>query len=171
MTKKFTHNLLVYTPLNTKKGFYKTVILIIAEKRSGTYGLCINRKVTEIPCTCGECRKPPAPLFIGGPEALDDRYFFLHDQTKLAEPKDKLFDGVYLSCPHAVEDFVEGQGCGKMITGYSRWKPGQLQQEINDGWWLVDPNPDPSVFLKHAAKKLWRDLSPRHHSLMFGSEN
>lgn len=167
MTKKFTHQLLVSTPTSQKYGFYKTVVLIIKDKKRATFGLCINRQLPAFKCECGLCLS--TPLFIGGPEGMDRRYFFMHDQEQLAEPQDKIFDKVFLSCPHVSEDFEQGKG--RMITGFCRWEPGELRKEIAAGWWLVEESPDPSMILNDTPQRLWRDLSPRHASLMFGSEN
>ena len=168
VVKNFKRQVVVSTPTNKKHGCYQTVIVADNDRR--TVGLCVNRPVFEIPCVCGECLVPPAPLFLGGPEEIDQRYFFLHDQPGLARSKDKLFDGVYLSCPRMVEQFDPDAGHGKMITGFCQWDAGELATEVRNGMWLVDQAPDPALFLNSEPKKLWKDMTPRHYSFRF-SEN
>lgn len=166
VTKKFTRQLVVATPTNERHGHFKTVVLVVADhKRRGTFGLCINRPAPE--CTCGECPTPPAPLFLGGPKGVDEKFFFIHDQQELCDESDKLFQGVYLSCPCTIERFNEGKGM--MVTGYCQWKPGELEEEIKKHWWLVDPNPDPALILSPDPKRLWKSLTPRHYSMQWSA--
>lgn len=165
---KLTKHMVVASQSNKKHGHTKSVVLIVADDaQRGTYGLCINRPMFMPPCDCG-CNAEPAQVFLGGADGLDERFFFLHDQQSLANKKDKLFDGVYLSCPHTADHFTEGKG--KMVNGFTHWKPGELQKEIQRGWWFHEPRPDPKLILEREPRRLWRDLTPRHYSLRF-SEN
>jgi len=167
---KLTRQIVVATPKNQKEGFYRTVVLIIADDaKRGTIGLCINRPAPVIECVCGECPVPPFPLFLGGPDGMDECFFFLHDQRKLAgKKKNMVAEGVYLSCPHKSDYFTEGKA--KMVTGFCRWDARELRSEIKNGWWLLDHSPDPALILQHDPKKLWKNMTPRHFSLEF-SEN
>ncbi len=152
--------MVVSTNANKKRGCYETVVLIVADTPNGTLGLCINRPCPQVPCTCGKCS--PLPVFLGGPEGIDDKWFLMHDQKYLAKKNEMLLPGIYLSRPHLSEDF---SGIGKLLTGCFLWEPGQLQKEINKGWWLLDRKPDPKTVLKSEPKRLWHDMTPFHYSI------
>lgn len=170
MRKNFYRQLLASTPSNQKRSQYRAVILVVGDTTNSTLGLCVNRPdPDDCDCDCGCC----LPLYLGGPNAIDERYFFLHDNSKLGRKKDRLFGGVYLSPPERSDKLrelpTEEWGLHRMITGFCEWNPGELLDEVTKGWWLVC-DPDHELVLKREPTELWEELVPHHYTLTF-SEN
>lgn len=156
---KYAKKLLAWTPRSEKPHAHYCVVLVIEDhRRKGTFGVCINRPAPVFPCTCGECIDPPVPMFLGGPERIDERFFLLHDQPIAADKRDKVLGNVFLSCPMALEQL--GDGKGKMITGYFHWLPGELEEEVRLGWWEVEDKPTHEQILERDSRSIWGSLVP-----------
>jgi putative transcriptional regulator len=129
--------------------FARTVVLVAVHGEEGALGLIVNRE-TSMPLdqvwgqvsqsTClreGNVRH-------GGPVA--GTLMALHDLRPLANLviADDLFVATELNAMELLAASNEGQGI--FYVGHSGWGPGQLENELAEGSWLVLPAAPEFVF-------------------------
>ena len=142
--------------------FHRTVVLICEHNAEGALGLILNRnsgnKVGEmIVANLPEDMKDQ-PLFLGGP-VQPAALSFLHSNTFLPDANVM----ANLSVGHSLETLVDlGESFSstqkvKIFAGYSGWSPGQLEEEMKRGAWLVHPASLDLVF-KAEFNHLWKTI-------------
>lgn len=101
-----------------------------------------------------------APLFLGGPVSVDT-LLMLHDIENLKGAK-KIIDGIYAG---GLRDASERLAVGsidatrlRFFCGYAGWSAGQLQQETEQGVWIVAAT-HPKIVTEPATGK--QDELPR----------
>jgi len=129
--------------------FRKTVVLIGHHDDEGAVGVVLNRS-TEV--SVAEAVPPLAdivplgePLFIGGP-VQPQAAVVLAD---FADPShaEILALGSIGFLPEEVDpDEVGGIRRARVYSGYSGWGPGQLEAELEEGSWIVEPALPDDVF-------------------------
>ena len=114
---------------------------------------------------------PPAGLGPGEPVALPPRgnvrqggpvagtLMALHDQRPLANlvVTDELFVATELSAMELLAASDEGQAV--FYVGHSGWGPGQLENELADGSWLVLPATPEYVFGPLDTLSAWKNAT------------
>jgi putative transcriptional regulator len=140
--------------------FHRTVVLICQHDAEGAFGLVLNRssgsKVKEmIVADLPESLKSQV-LFLGGP-VQPAALSYLHTDTFV--PQANVLPNLNLG--HSLEGLMDlGESYSttqkvRMFAGYAGWSPGQLEDEMKRGSWLVHPatvdlvfNPDPESLWK-----------------------
>ena len=139
--------------------FAKTVVLIAVHGEEGALGLIVNRetsmpleqvwsKVSESACLReGNVRQ-------GGP--VGGTLMVVHDQRPLANivMTDELFVATELSAMELLASSDEGQAI--FYVGHSGWGPGQLENELAEGSWLVLPATPEYVFGQLDTLTAWK---------------
>jgi putative transcriptional regulator len=129
--------------------FARTVVLIAVHTEEGALGLILNRElampleqvwaqVSETPCLReGNVRH-------GGP--VTGSLMAVHDQRPLANlvVTDDLFIATELNAMELLAGSDDGQAL--FYVGHSGWGPGQLENELTEGSWLVLPATPEHVF-------------------------
>jgi len=151
MSDKIFHNLsgktLVATPHVITKGIYhKSLIYMLSHTEEGAIGLIFNRLVNHIDLKSffkiknDETTSPVmVPIYLGGP-VEHEKGFFLHstdyDKNLLLDFNNDL---AVSSNVEISEDIVFGKGPKNslFIVGYTAWKPGQLEEELEKNLWLI----------------------------------
>src|SRR6266511_1494681 len=120
--------------------FRRTVVLIGHHDDEGAVGVVLNR-ATEVPVS--EAAPPLAdlvsagdPLFIGGP---------VPPQAAVVEA-----DG----------DTIGGIRKARVFAGHAGWGPGQLEAELEEGSWIVEPALEDDVF-NPDPERLWSEVLRR----------
>lgn len=150
--------LLVATPDLHDPNFSRTVVLMLEHGAQGALGVVLNRpvdlRVEEVLPEWAERASAPACLFVGGPVSPAAAIGLgrgVGEGVGVGEGFEALFDGIgTLDLDlenHPVPDLADL----RIFVGYAGWAPGQLEQELDAGGWLVldlapeDPfTPDPS---------------------------
>lgn len=123
--------------------FANSVVLVLTHGGGkGTVGVILNRPVAAAfsePRLRGAMAAAAAPLYLGGPVALDS-LLAVHDDESLPGAV-RVVDGVATSAvAEALSRMEHGQmdadRC-KFFCGYSGWSPGQLQEEVDSGVWYA----------------------------------
>jgi putative transcriptional regulator len=130
--------------------FYKTVVLMLEHSSQGAMGLIINRpsSIRVSHALSGHFDLPDTEdvVFCGGPvepEAL----VILHDDSKFENDGPSVLPGLFVGgspasfekviCEAAASDNMKH--CFRVLSGYSGWGGGQLENEIARGDWLIHP--------------------------------
>jgi putative transcriptional regulator len=156
-------SLLVASPALVDPNFARAVVLITEHGPDGAMGVVLNRpsevEVAEVAPELAEF-VAGEPVFIGGPvqpQAL----------VVLAE-----FDEITAAAWTVVEDvgFVAAETeyselgdvirRGRVYAGYSGWGGGQLEGELAEEAWIVEP-PLPAELFADDPEALWQDVLAR----------
>lgn len=136
--------LLVARPRPGLGMFANTVILLLEhDDREGSSGLVINMPTPLLISNLGleediadafrQC-----PLFIGGP-VTKNLLHVLHARRDV-EGALEIIEGVFAGGVESASELVRrGEASPKdfmLLSGYSGWGPGQLQQELRSGTWI-----------------------------------
>jgi putative transcriptional regulator len=125
--------LLIAGPLLDDPSFHRTVVLIGEHGAEGAMGVVLNRPSTV---TVGEAAEPLSLVAgedadVADPEragvSVFDTVGFLPGEIESADELGEL---------HAV----------RVFAGYAGWSPGQLEAELADGAWIVEPAHPADVF-------------------------
>lgn len=143
-TKSFVGSLLVATPTLQDPNFDRTVVIGVGHESDGVLGVVLNRaterKVVHYLDQWADLAGHPAVLFEGGPVQPDAAIGL--GWRKADAPFNEAFRPVLgrlgtldLSRePDEVAPLLEGM---RVFTGYAGWSPGQLEDEIEAGAWMV----------------------------------
>lgn len=151
-----TGSLLVASPLLADPDFFRTVVFLLRHDEDGALGLVVNRPsgapVSDHLPAWGALVVDPPVVFVGGPVepavavALGDR----------GAPTP-------LSGVHMVDLEAEPAATWvRVFSGYAGWGPGQLEEEIDEGSWMVLHALAPDVRTEH-PEGLWHDVLRRQH--------
>lgn len=129
--------------------FRHTVVLIGEHNHEGALGVVLNR---ALDVTVAEAVPPlahlvadDAPLFQGGP--VRPRSPVLLARFLRPELADLLiFDSIGFLTGEIPAGVVSGIDQARIYAGYSGWGPGQLEGEMEEGSWIVDPAREEDVF-------------------------
>ncbi|MEO6183693.1 MAG: YqgE/AlgH family protein [Verrucomicrobiota bacterium] len=142
--------------------FHRAVVLVCEHNAEGALGLVLNRnsgnKVGEMIVADLPEELKEQPLFLGGPVQAT-ALSFLHSDSFI--PDANVMSN--LSVGHSLDSLVDiGESFSntqkvKVFAGYSGWNPGQLEEEMKRGAWLVHPASLDLVFQTEPAT-LWKTI-------------
>lgn len=126
-------SLLVASPHLIDPNFFRSVVLILEHDKEGAVGVIINQPSTsglegELPEWAGLLAEPPV-VFVGGP-VQPDAAVGLADGV----------DGSPVSGVGMVDLSAPPGGLSvpvRIYAGYAGWGPGQLEDELEEGGWIV----------------------------------
>lgn len=161
-TKFLNGQLLIAMPGMKDKRFARAVIFICAHSQEGAMGLILNQRgdisFPDILIQLGIIGENEAihlphktstlPVRHGGP-VDSSRGFVLHSDDYNCKATLPITDHIGLT---ATVDILKAISTGKgpqqaLITlGYAGWGAGQLEAEIADNGWLIEPTPGNLIF-------------------------
>ncbi|WP_165073885.1 YqgE/AlgH family protein [Paludisphaera rhizosphaerae] len=157
--KSLRGRLLIAAPGLTDPNFHRTVVLIAAHSETGTLGLILNRetdtdfaevwrRISTQPCARTE------KLRHGGP--VTGSLMALHDQRPQADIL--VADGIYVATELAAMESLAASAEGRVLfyAGHAGWGPGQLEDELAEGSWLLATASAEHVFDLWDAASLWK---------------
>nr|WP_184792782.1 YqgE/AlgH family protein [Phytomonospora endophytica] len=136
--------LLVASPVLKDPNFDRTVVLLLGHEPDGALGVVLNR-ATEMPVTdvlegWDGLIPEPAVVFEGGPVQPESAIAVARLRTDVSQPACfRTFAGRLgtldlAADPEPLADSIDGL---RIFAGYAGWGPGQLENEIDEGAWLV----------------------------------
>ncbi len=135
--------LLVSTPVLYDPNFRRTVILVGEHSDEGAMGLVLNRPsettvgsaVPDLAPVAGY----DAPVFIGGPVQTDAVIVLAEFDDASASAGLVVGDIGFARADGNLEVLGESTRRARVFAGYSGWGPGQLEAELDETSWLVEP--------------------------------
>jgi len=174
--ERLAGQLLVATPELEGPTFTRTVIYMVRhDARTGAMGLVVNRHLGEVPMAVllkqsglpGEGAKGSVRLHVGGPVEAT-RIVVLHTDDYAGPDTVKVASGVAItSDPSILQSIAEGKGPrrARFTLGYAGWAPGQLEAEMEAGYWIVVPS-DAAIVFDDANETKWdRAMAKRRINL------
>lgn len=132
--------------------FQKAVLFITAHNAAGATGFVINKLFHRTLNELEEFKNSSSfPLYEGGPVETDKLYF-LHRRPDLIEEGIKINNSIYLGgnfqqALACINDGSIGSNDIKIFIGYCGWDPLQLEEEIEEGSWLIKNQNSQSIFI------------------------
>jgi putative transcriptional regulator len=164
---------LVARPDMPDPNFSETVVLVTRRANSEAIGVIVNRPLARSLAQVlpGESfRRFTEPVHSGGPVATNALFaLFLADRAP--GPAVTMVPGVHLALdPDTIDALLRSPPAKiRFFSGYSGWGPGQLDNEIARGDWLVLDADAESAF-RADSSKLWQDLLRRARAVRARSE-
>jgi putative transcriptional regulator len=143
--------LLLASPTMTDPNFARSVVLIAEHTDDGAMGLVLNRPAET---TVGEAvpdlawlASGDAPVFVGGPVA--ETAVIVLAEFDRPEVAGALVEGDLGFIGTDADDPAELDGAvrrARVFAGHAGWGPGQLEDELAEDAWIVEPPRRDEVF-------------------------
>ncbi len=156
-------NLLVASPALQDPNFVRSVVLITEHGEEGAMGIVLNRpadaEVEEVlpelaPIAVAE------PVFVGGPVQPESLVVL----GEFTDPDKAAWiivaDVGLVSASTDLDELPDAVRRGRVYAGFSGWGPGQLEAELEEEAWFVEPPIPPELFPEDPAT-LWSDVLAR----------
>ena len=147
--------------------FRESVVLVTQPREGGPWGVIINRPLdyllSDVFTDIETLRNRKDMLFFGGPVAQDGLVFLIRSQQPPPRAIPVLRDVYIISDIDYIEKLLrrsEPMLDLRVYSGYSGWAPGQLQEEIVRGGWILMPADADMVFDGDPAR-IWPELIKR----------
>lgn len=146
--------------------FRRTVLLIGQHDDEGAVGVILNRAsettVAEAVPPLGSLVPADDPVFLGGP-VQPDAAVVIADFVDPSVADILAFDTIGF-LPSETYPGVEGAvRRARVFAGYAGWGPGQLEAEMDEDSWIVEPARPSDVF-SPAPSRLWEEVLKRKGS-------
>jgi putative transcriptional regulator len=156
-------SLLVAGPALWDPNFRRTVVLVGHHDDQGAVGVVLNR-ASEVEVAVAA---PPLAvlvgqgerLFIGGP--VQPQSAVVVADFEHPERADVVAFGSIGFLPDETDATEVGDlRRARVFAGYAGWGPGQLERELEEGGWILEPARPEDVFTD-APEQLWSDIVRR----------
>lgn len=159
--------------------FKEAVILVTPHHLGEVVGVVVN-KPTEIAVTTlfpqsALNDEHSRQLYFGGPVSGQSLLFLIRSK-KQPQGALRIFEDVFLSADSRVLEHVlrhpKPFAGLRVFSGYAGWKPGQLEAEVKNGYWLLR-EADTEILFETEPGQIWRKLldSPGKGYLVNLTEN
>lgn len=156
--------LLIASPALLDPNFHRTVVLVVEHGEEGSIGLVLNRptqtEVADVASFLAELVEEGAPLLAGGPVETG-AVLVLAELEDPAEAASVVLGHVGLI--GAEEDVARLAGSvhrARVFAGYAGWGAGQLEAELEEEAWILEPAGPEDVFAEEPGE-LWASVLHR----------
>jgi putative transcriptional regulator len=154
--------LLIAGPTLVDPNFQRTVVLIVEHTDEGAFGLVLNRPSET---TVGEAVdeldafvEEEDTLFIGGP-VRQSALIVLAEFADARQAAVVAFDDIGVLGDHD-DDATPETLRGRAFAGHAGWGPGQLDDELSQGDWILEPARPEDAFSDEPLA-LWESVLTR----------
>lgn len=156
---------LVATDNLANTSFQNTVILMTHVSTAfGAQGITINRPanipINELFPNVKELAKHEESLYLGGPVHTNSLFVLMQTQRP-HEGMQNVLDDIYFAAgagaiTHSLSKAETGE-VARAYVGYAGWAPGQLQNEIKRGDWII-VEASPNIVFEKDTDGIWQKL-------------
>ena len=154
--------ILISSPSSDDVLFDKSVIFITEYNEKGAMGFVLNKIFPRVFNELLEFKRSKSfTLYDGGP-VENEKLYFLHRRPGKIEEGLVIIDNIYLggNFEQAVGGINDGSLAEtdiKLFIGYCGWDLGQLEEEMEEGSWLLC-DADTTIVFGTAVDTLWEKL-------------
>ena len=156
-------HLLVAGPALIDPNFRRTVVLVGEHSNEGALGVVLNRvsettvadAVPELAALVGT----DAPVHVGGP-VQGSAIVVIADFAEPERAGALVLESVGFLPAEVDPDDLGELRRARVFAGYAGWGPGQLEDELEEGSWIVEPALSDDVFATD-PETLWGDVLRR----------
>jgi len=156
-------HLLVAGPGLFDPNFRRTVILVGEHGEQGAMGVVLNRPsqfpVDEAVPPLSGLGGSDGLVYVGGP-VQPDAVVVLAEVDPPEQAAALVFDSVGFLPGDVDADVLAELGRARVYAGYAGWGPGQLEGELAESSWIVEPAEADDVFTDEPAE-LWSQILRR----------
>ena len=142
--------LLLSTPALFDPNFRRTVILVGEHSDEGAMGVVLNRPsettVGEAVPDLSEVAGSDAPVYVGGPVQPQAVLVLAEFDDPDAAATIVVGDVGFARSDGDLDTLARAARRARVFAGYSGWSPGQLEHELEEDSWLVEPGEDVDLF-------------------------
>jgi putative transcriptional regulator len=163
MEESLRGKLLIASPALADPNFARAVVLITEHNDEGAMGVVLNRpSETAVGEVAAELEGLAAdePVFIGGPVQPQALVVLAEFNDPEAAAWIVAADVGFVSAETDQEDLERAIRRGRVYAGYSGWGAGQLESELAEDAWIVEP-PMPAELFPDDPLALWQDVLAR----------
>jgi putative transcriptional regulator len=143
--------------------FRRTVLLIGHHDEEGAVGVILNRAadvtVAEAVPTLASLVPMDEPLFLGGP-VQPDAAVVVADFEDPSVAEMLALETIGFLPSETGQDVEHAIRRARVFAGYAGWGEGQLEQEMSEDSWIVEPALPRDVFAPDPSR-LWEDVLKR----------
>jgi putative transcriptional regulator len=155
--------LLIASPALADPNFARGVVLITEHNEEGALGIVLNRPsetgVGEVAPELGDLVSDE-PVFIGGPVQPQALVVLAEFNDPEAAAWIVVADVGFVSADVDQVDLGRAIRRGRVYAGYSGWGAGQLEGELAEDAWIVEP-PMPAELFPDDPLALWQSVLAR----------
>jgi putative transcriptional regulator len=155
--------LLIASPALVDPNFARAVVLITEHNDEGAMGVVLNRpSETAVEDVASELSElvVDEPVFIGGPVQPQALVVLAEFNDPEAAAWIVAADVGFVSAETEYGDLAQAIRRGRVYAGYSGWGAGQLEGELAEDAWIVEP-PMPAELFCDDPLALWQDVLAR----------
>jgi putative transcriptional regulator len=134
--------LLIAGPGLVDPNVWRTVVLIVEHSDEGALGLVLNRPsettVGEAVSECEQMLDLDEPLYVGGP-VQPSALIVLAEFNQPGDAALIAFEDIGVLPGGGQEDVQVSVRRGRAFVGHAGWGPGQLDDEVERGDWILEP--------------------------------
>jgi putative transcriptional regulator len=138
--------LLFSTPALFDPNFRRTVVLVAEHGEEGAMGLVLNRPsdttVGEAVPDLADVAGADAPVFVGGPVQPRAVLVLAEFEEPASAATVVVGDIGFARADGDLDELAQTTRRARVFAGYSGWSPGQLEAELEEDSWLVEPVDD-----------------------------
>ena len=156
-------NLLIAAPALVDPTFRRTVVLVGEHSEEGALGVVLNRTsetpVKEAVPELAMLVDGMGDVHVGGP-VQPSAIVVLADFEEPPDADALVVDSVGFLPAEVDPDALGPVRRARVYVGYAGWGPGQLDDELDEGSWIVEPALAEDVFTDD-PEELWSDVLRR----------
>lgn len=156
--------LLVATAALNNSSYRRTVILSVPIDGDRHFGIIVNRPskrtLAELFPGHAPSKKVTEPVFFGGPMSQRAIFALVRRAETPGRGALRVMDGLFLAITaNTVDRIIEQMPQqARFYAGDVIWRPGELNDELGDGYWHV-MDADPDLPFRKDTRDLWNELS------------
>jgi putative transcriptional regulator len=156
--------LLIASPALVDPNFARTVVLITEHTADGAMGVVLNRpseiEVGDVAPELATVVVEGEPVFVGGPVQPQGLVVLAEFSDSRAAAWIIAEDVGFVAAATEYGDLADVVRRGRVYAGYSGWDAGQLEGELAEEAWIVEP-PLPAELFPDDPATLWQDVLAR----------
>jgi len=170
--------LLLSMPQLVDANFSKAVVLLCKHTDEGAFGLIVNRPLVTTGRVVVSVDPPMAAerelqVWLGGPVETERSCMLVGgDPEQDSYTGMRIGEGLYLSTsPDLLRRLLEPNPppTVRLMVGYSGWRPGQLESELQDSAWIISDvdrelifDVEPDLMWERAMRRIGADPTALH---------
>ena len=163
LTDSLRGQLLVASPAMADPNFARTVVLITEHNEDGALGVVLNRPsdtaVYEIVPPLAEIEGVDY-VYVGGPVRPEAVVILGEFRDPTAAAWIAVADVGFVAAEAETEGMADKLRRARVYAGFSGWGAGQLEAELEEEAWIVEP-PLPAELFAADPESLWSDVLER----------
>ena len=155
--------LLIASPALVDPNFARSVVLITEHGPEGAMGVVLNRpSETEVAEVATELTDVAGsePVFIGGPVQPQALVVLAEFNDPAAAAWIVVADVGFVGAETSFTQLDDAVRRGRVYAGYSGWGAGQLEAELDEEAWIIEP-PMPAELFAPEPENLWHAVLAR----------